>query len=44
MRHGNLRLGLTNAVISAVFLAAGIFFGRQSKRPTGRGNGRGPLE
>jgi hypothetical protein len=43
MRRGSLRLGLTNAVISAVFLAAGIFFGRQAKRP-GRGNGRRPLE
>lgn len=43
MRHGNLRMGLTNAVISAVFLVAGIFFGRQAKRP-GRGNGRRPLE
>jgi hypothetical protein len=44
MRHGNLRMGVTNAVISAVFLAAGIFFGRQGKRTTGRGNGRRPLE
>ena len=43
MRHGSLRMGLTNAVISAVFLAAGIFFGRMAKRP-GRGNGRRPLE
>lgn len=44
MYHGKLRLGLTNALISAVFLAAGVFFGKQAKRPTGRGNGRGPLE
>ena len=44
MRHGNLRMGVTNAVISAVFLAAGIFFGRQGKRTAGRGNGRRPLE
>jgi hypothetical protein len=43
MRHGNLRMGVTNAVISLVFLVAGIFFGRQAKR-TGRGNGRRPLE
>ena len=32
MYHGKLRLGLTNAAISAVFLAAGIFFGKQTKR------------
>jgi len=44
MSHGNLRMGLANAAISAVFLAAGIFFGRQAKGTTGRGNGRGPLE
>jgi hypothetical protein len=44
MRHGNLRMGLTNAAISAVFLAAGIFFGRQAKGSSGRGNGRRPLE
>lgn len=40
MHHGNLRLGLTNAAISAVFLAAGIFFGRQAKRQARRNNGR----
>ncbi|HEX4068155.1 MAG TPA: hypothetical protein VHZ09_19200 [Acidobacteriaceae bacterium] len=40
MRHGNLRLGLTNAAISAAFLAAGLFLRRQSRRPTGRGNDR----
>jgi threonine/homoserine efflux transporter RhtA len=39
MRHSNLRVGMTNALIAAVFLAAGIFFGRQAKRPSGRGNG-----
>ena len=44
MRHGNLRMGLTNAAISAVFLVAGIFFGRQAKRQARRGNGRGPLD
>jgi hypothetical protein len=44
MRHGSLRMGLTNALIAAVFLAAGIFFGRQGKRTAGRGNGRRPLE
>ena len=44
MRHGNLRMGLANAAISAVFLAAGIFFGRMAKRGTGGGNGRRPLE
>jgi len=44
MHHGNLRMGLTNAAISAVFLAAGIFFGRMAKRRSGRGNGRRPLE
>ena len=44
MHRANLRLGLTNAVISAVFLAAGIFFGRQGKRSSGRGNGRPPLD
>lgn len=43
MRHGSLRMGLTNALIAAVFLVAGIFFGRQAKRPR-RGNGRRPLE
>ncbi|MGA8532205.1 MAG: hypothetical protein WB622_20945 [Acidobacteriaceae bacterium] len=40
MRHGNLRLGLTNAAISAAFLAAGVFFRRQSKRQAGRNDGR----
>ncbi|MFZ0629970.1 MAG: hypothetical protein WA399_00035 [Acidobacteriaceae bacterium] len=40
MHHGNLRLGLTNALISAVFLAAGLFFRRQSKRQERRNNGR----
>jgi hypothetical protein len=44
MHQGKLRLGLTNAGISAVFLAAGVFFGRQAKRTSGRGNGRKPLE
>jgi hypothetical protein len=44
MHHGQLRLGLTNALISAVFLAAGVFFGKQAKRPSGRGNGRPPME
>jgi hypothetical protein len=44
MHHGNLRMGLANAAIAAVFLAAGIFFGRMAKRGTGRGNGRRPLE
>jgi uncharacterized membrane protein len=44
MHRANLRLGLTNALISAVFLVAGIFFGRQAKRSSGRGNGRRPLE
>jgi len=41
MHHGKLRLGLTNAVIAAVFLAAGVFFGKQAKRSSGGGNGRG---
>jgi len=41
MHHGKLRLGLTNAGIAAVFLVAGIYFGRQARRQTGR-NGRGP--
>lgn len=40
MHHGNLRLGLTNAVISAVFLVAGIIFGRMAKRQQRRNNGR----
>ncbi|MGA7523501.1 MAG: hypothetical protein WBW84_13675 [Acidobacteriaceae bacterium] len=40
MHHGNLRVGLTNAAISAVFLAAGIFFRRQAKRQERRNNGR----
>lgn len=40
MDRGNLRMGLTNAGISAIFLAAGLFFRRQSRRPTGRGNDR----
>jgi hypothetical protein len=44
MYHGKLRLGLANAGISAVFLAAGIFFAKQARRPSGRGNGRRPLE
>ena len=44
MRRGSLRMGLTNAAISAVFLAAGVFFGKMGKRSSGRGNGRGPLE
>ncbi len=44
MHHGELRLGLANAGISALFLAAGVFFGKQAKRPSGRGNGRRPLD
>jgi len=44
MYHGNLRMGLTNAGISAVFLVAGIYFGRQAKRRAERGNGRKPSE
>lgn len=42
MYHGKLRLGLANAAISAVFLAAGVFFGKQTKRSGG--NGRRPLK
>ncbi|MFP5229754.1 MAG: hypothetical protein ACLGXA_19245 [Acidobacteriota bacterium] len=41
MYHGKLGWGLANAGISAVFLGAGIFFGKQSRRSSGRGNGRG---
>lgn len=37
MHRGNLRMGLTNAAIAAVFLAAGLFFRRQGKRQAGRG-------
>jgi len=44
MHHGKLRLGLANAAISAIFLAAGVFFGRQAKRSSGGGNGRRPLK
>jgi hypothetical protein len=40
MYRGSLRMGLTNAAISAVFLAAGLFFRRQGKRQAGRGDGR----
>ena len=40
MHHGNLRLGLTNAAISAGFLAAGIFFRRMAKRQARRNSGR----
>jgi hypothetical protein len=36
MHHGKLRLGLINAAIAAIFLAAGLFFRRQSRRPTNR--------
>ena len=36
MYHGALRSGLTAAGISAAFLVAGIFFGRQAKRQAGR--------
>lgn len=44
MHRGSLRVGVENALIAAVFLAAGIFFGRMAKRRTGGGNGRRPLE
>ena len=44
MHHGKLGWGLANAGISAVFLAAGIFFGKQAKRSSGGGNGRRPLK
>jgi len=40
MHHGNLRLGLINAAISAGFLVAGIIFGRMAKRQERRNNGR----
>lgn len=40
MHHGNLRMGLTNAVISAVFLVVGILFGRMARRQQRRNNGR----
>ena len=40
MHKGNLRLGLTNAAISAVFLAAGIIFRRMARRQQRRNNGR----
>ena len=33
MHHGVLRRGIANAAVAAVFLAAGIFFRRQAKRP-----------
>ncbi len=42
MYHGKLRLGLANAAISALFLAAGVFFRKQTKRSGG--NGRRPLK
>jgi hypothetical protein len=40
MHHGNLRLGVTNAAIAAVFLAAGLFFRRMARRPPGRDSHR----
>jgi hypothetical protein len=40
MYHGALRSGLTAAGISAVFLVAGIFFGRQTKRHANRSDQR----
>jgi uncharacterized membrane protein len=39
MYHGKLRLGLANTAISAIFLAAGIFFAKQAKRSSRGGNG-----
>jgi hypothetical protein len=36
MHHGDLRLGLTNAFISAIFLAVGVLLGRMTRRPPGR--------
>jgi hypothetical protein len=40
MHHGELGRGLANAGISAVFLGAGVFFGRMGKRPSGRDSQR----
>jgi len=42
MHRGNLRSGLTNAGISAGFVAAGIVFGRLTRRqpPPGRNSQR----
>lgn len=40
MHHGNLRIGVTNAAIAAVFLAAGLFFRRMARRPPGRDSHR----
>jgi hypothetical protein len=36
MHKGALRSGLADAFISAVFLGAGVFFGRMARRPPGR--------
>ncbi|HTV81376.1 MAG TPA: hypothetical protein VME18_01905 [Acidobacteriaceae bacterium] len=40
MHHGALGHGLADAGISALFLAAGVFFRRQAKRNQGRGSQR----
>lgn len=40
MHHGNLRLGVTNAAIAAVFLVAGLFFRRMARRPPGQDSRR----
>jgi hypothetical protein len=40
MRRGDLRWGLTNALIAAVFLAAGVFFGRMGRRQSNRDSQR----
>ena len=40
MRHGSLRSGLANAAIAAVFLAAGVFFGRMTRRTNNRDSQR----
>jgi hypothetical protein len=36
MHRGELRPGLTDAAISAIFLAVGVLLGRMSRRPPGR--------
>jgi hypothetical protein len=40
MHAGSLRRGLTDAAISAVFLAVGIYLGRQGKRQPRRDSHR----
>jgi hypothetical protein len=40
MHRADLRSGLTDAAISAIFLAVGVLLGKMSRRPPGRNGPR----